>query len=339
MWYTETMPDRLITRVEAIRLSGIGKGTLANRVREGVIASVVPDGAARSKVSKNSLDDFMAFIWPTDKATKRRRRVGRTNADPSAPAWLYGIHDPKDGQCIYVGYTARLDARWYQHRYDLKRGRHCNHQMQAVYDRRSEPLVFKVMGEGMSAVMLEREKMEIALLREQIGGRLCNATAGGEGTPGMSRATRDRLAAISRAKWRDPEYRRKWRNATGNSTHGRLRNARHAMIMGVRTRLASKTKAASKPKAKRYTARDLVWPTMGGTALFPAKRAGRLYWCSLPLARVGEVVGLNWNITNHNGRGHARLKANVKGVGVRVLSKPWRILGGCYSPSGVALLP
>lgn len=324
------MADCLITRVEATRLSGLNKKTIARRVKEGVIASVTPSGSARSKVSKNSLDDFMAFIWPTDKATQRRRRVGRTNADPTAHAWLYGIHDPKDGQCIYVGYTGqtRYEDRWQQHRTSLKAGRHHNRQLQSVYNKRGKPFGFKIITDGMSALMLDGEKRAIAGLRAKIGNRLCNATSGGEGTPGMSQSTRERIAAISRAKWQDPEYRKKWAKATGRSVKGVQPTSDRLLAMWVKMcNVAIKDynmRLHARRVSERYTTDDLVWPTLGKEAFVPLTKG---LWGAIPRDRVAWAKRYRtWAAAKMTGGKHkitTKVTANVR----IAMPRPWRILG------------
>ncbi len=212
------MADRLITRTEAGRLAGLNHKTIRRRISDGYIAEEVPKGLNAPKVSKNSLDDFMAFIWPSQQANRTYRGMGGVaNTDPTAHAYLYEICDPKDGEAIYVGYTINLKSRWADHKRRLHQGKHGNRQLQRVFNKRGEPFVFKVIADGASALMLAREVAAIAAVRDKIGQRVCNATAGGEGTPGMAQHVRDKIARKSREAWQRPGYRERWLEGVGGT--------------------------------------------------------------------------------------------------------------------------
>lgn len=334
--------NELLTRSEAYRRSGLHRRTIERRIKAGQIETVPVTGYKIPRVSKNSLDDFMAFIWPTQKKTKPFRRPGVTNADPTAQAWLYEIIDPKDGQAIYIGFTAQKSykSRWQQHRGDLKANRHCNRQLQNVWNKRDKPLVFKIIADGMSGLMMEREKRAIAELRKKIGDRCCNGTDGGEGSGGMSQATKDKIAENSRKKWQDPEYRKRYEQATGH----KLRTPQERVIDDLakacrRVQWQCDMALNRIRKAAKYSKDDLVCVTHKSEAYFPAMRDGSMYWCSIDKDRLDEVCGKNWCITDHNGRGHARLKTNQKGKSGQVLNKPWDILAAQKNARGVVLLP
>ena len=303
--------NELLTRSEAYRRSGLAPKTIKRRLDAGQIAQDFVPGYWLPRVSKNSLDDFMAFIWPTQQKTKPFHRPGVTNADPTAQAWLYEIIDPKDGQAIYIGFTAQKSykTRWQQHRGDLKANRHYNRQLQNVWNKRDKPLVFKIIADGMSGLMMEREKRAIAELRKKIGDRCCNGTDGGEGSGGMSQATKDKIAENSRKKWQDPEYRKNWEASTGRKYTGEQskeaieqRRKRHA------ERKRQWAIARAEKEAAKYSKDDLVLPTVNDRVLFPAIRKKVIYWCSAALSRLDEFQGYNWCIVKHNRPGDYRVK-------------------------------
>lgn len=170
-----------------------------------------PDG--RRWVSIDDLAKFMRDGLPEILAEQPSHsggnwQAGVTNADPTAPAWLYGIHDPKDGQCIYVGFSTDYKQRRNHHRAELRRGVHKNRQLQRLWDKRG-PLKFRVINAGPASRMLAGEVSIIARLRLEVGDRLCNATRGGEGVVGLSDEAR---AKISR-KAREAARRRQLANA------------------------------------------------------------------------------------------------------------------------------
>ena len=338
--------NELLTRSEAYRRSGLAPKTIKRRLDAGQIAQDFVPGYWLPRVSKNSLDDFMAFIWPTQQKTKPFHRPAFTNSDPTAQAWLYETIDPKDGQAIYIGFTAQKSykSRWQQHRGDLKANRHCNRQLQNVWNKRDKPLVFKIIADGMSGLMMEREKRAIAELRKKIGDRCCNGTDGGEGSGGMSQATKDKISENSLKKWQDPEYRKRYEQATGRKYTGEhtkeaFEKRRQRQADRKRKQAIAREKRQAEKEAAKYSKDDLVCVTHKSEAYFPAMRDGSMYWCSIDKDRMDEVCGKNWCITDHNGRGHARLKTNYKGKSGQVLNKPWDILAAQKNARGVVLLP
>jgi len=347
-WLAESpfASGRMVSSLELSELLGGGKTTIRKRARkQGWNPPKHYSADGRVWYCIDDLSEFYRNRFPLVQKRDWKRSHPGTNADPTAHAWIYEIIDPKDGQAIYIGFTAQKSykTRWQQHIRDLEANRHYNRQLQNVWNKRDKPLIFKVIADGMSGLMSEREKRAIAELKEKIGNRCCNHSHGGE-CGGLSQATKDKISEISRKKWQDPEYRKRYEQATGRKYTGEhtkeaieKRRQRHADRK--REQAIAREKRQAEKEAAKYSKDDLVCVTHKSEAYFPAMRDGSMYWCSIDKDRMDEVCGKNWCITDHNGRGHARLKTNQKGKSGQVLNKPWDILAAQKNARGVVLLP
>lgn len=272
------------------------------------------------EVSRFVENDLPRILKNQPNHSKGNWRPSKRCADPNAPATLYGIFDPKDNQCVYVGYTVNRRDRWADHRNRLRKGRHTNQQLQRLWDKRGK-LNFKVLQTGMAGIMFHAEVEAIARLRKEIGQRLCNATAGGDGASGMSRGVRARLSEIAKAKWQDPEYRKRHEAATGHKYKGL--QAALLYRLGVAMRDVQRACTAAIPKPRKLKSGDFVWPTQGHATFVPLTKG---LWAAIPTTNAAWAKAqCKWCAQTHNGK--PRPKANVRGGGAVIMPQPWRVLG------------
>lgn len=101
---------------------------------------------------------------------------------------IYGLVDPRTNELRYVGKTATsLKRRLQRHLNQVARGdrgRHVLFWLASVIARGQSPIIFEIESDLESANWMEAEQFWIAYFRS-IGARLCNLTAGGDGSPGL----------------------------------------------------------------------------------------------------------------------------------------------------------
>ena len=325
------MADVLITQKEAARVSGLDSKTIRARCKSGFIARDTPAGLTQKRISKNSLDDFMAFIRPIELSTKKYLGNGKTNADPTAHAYLYEIYDSKDGQCIYVGYSKNAKTRISQHKSDLNRGMHRNRQLQNLHKARNGKLKYKIAAEGMSQLMLDMEKRAIAELRSEIGNRLCNATDGGDGFDSLPKTTKEAIAKNSRDKWRDDEYRRRWYTSQGKpfvSYQDSVLEKWAKACEAVQRACDRAGKNLSRATIQSpLCAEDFIWIRLGNRTLIPLTQG---LWASIPQVMEKSVrsVSSKWHADTYN----RRMARPIAGGSNKKVSMPhpWQIVGQPY---------
>lgn len=254
--------NRMLTLDSAAKHARVTRGVVKRWMDRGLMpVHRTPDG--RKWLSVDELSRFLRDELPKITAqqpahSRGNWKPGRTNADPTAHAWLYEIIDPKDKQAIYVGYTTNYKVRRSDHLSALKAGRHTNRQLQNVYNKRlaqGKRLQVRPIRDGMSQLIIEAEVRAIADLRKKIGSRLCNATRGGEGATGLTQEVRDRIAANSRAKWQDAEYRKRWEASRSRSKKAKTKDHwgwLNNTLKGVSNAIAKKLDEADRYGGNAY---------------------------------------------------------------------------------------
>lgn len=78
---------------------------------------------------------------------------------------VYVITNTVDGKC-YVGVSRDIDSRWYAHRNDLKRGKHCSVRLQQAWNEHGESaFTFAVLEECDWSEFSQKEPMYIKSFR------------------------------------------------------------------------------------------------------------------------------------------------------------------------------
>jgi hypothetical protein len=141
--------------------------------------------------------------------------------------YIYAAIDPRNGRFCYIGQTRSdlhtlnpCSTRFSKHRKDLERGKHDNPRLQNLHN--------KLVREGRGQItwtilevcpvdlMGQREMEHIAACRAR-GLDLCNMTAGGDQPTEHSSKPKNlferaETSQATKAMWRDPEYRKRWRD-------------------------------------------------------------------------------------------------------------------------------
>lgn len=110
--------------------------------------------------------------------------------------YIYGLIDPRTDAIRYVGKTARLKERLYEHQNGVKKMGHCGDWIQQLLEMNLKPEWTILEEVGPNENWGEREKFWIAYGRK-LGWSLTNITAGGTGGMLGCRLTAEHRAKIS----------------------------------------------------------------------------------------------------------------------------------------------
>jgi len=103
----------------------------------------------------------------------------------SRPTTIYGIIDPRNNECRYVGKSSHYVKRKRGHIREVEKGgtSYKNNWLRGLLGEGFEPVFIELEVIPTSEDWVEAEVFWIAYLKS-IGARLCNLTIGGEGVPG-----------------------------------------------------------------------------------------------------------------------------------------------------------
>lgn len=118
--------------------------------------------------------------------------------------FIYAMCEPGTGNVRYVGKANSVKARMKAHRNDKRTTRKCRWLAKLRRDGLEPTLI--ILEEAAPEAWEEAERKWIAYYRVA-GNDLTNHTDGGEGTSGLDKDAREKLAAFQRGQWADPKRR------------------------------------------------------------------------------------------------------------------------------------
>ncbi len=252
--------------------------------------------------------------------------MNRTTVDPR-PGIIYAIIDPRNGRVRYIGKTGTsAQSRWGDHLYRLRTGKHGNSHLQRWFNKLADVPRFKILQECLPGMLDHCEIEWIAKARKR-GWPLCNQSDGG-GLPSTTKPeVKAKLSAISKAKWQDPEYRKRHQNAMRNakwpnsslSPEERFRRAeQHQRNVAIDRR---NKQIGSERKRDRESFTTLTLLTHDNRAFVPLTNGLRAVVDAEDAARVAEFV---W-YANKNGKNY---RARRKLTQATIQSLPQFIVPG-----------
>lgn len=298
-----TLPYRNMTIAAASRVTGINK----NRIRRAIDRGCPTATGRRGPWSAQDgllIDPSEVRLYLGPRSDKRK--LFKDGID-LRPGFIYGIYEPGVANPRYVGKTDNLNRRWKGHlaMWRGKAHRGCKsyvfNWLRSLHKRGIKP-VFKVLQECLPGMMNAAEQEWIARGKAK-GWRLVNSTSGGEACE-MAESTRRRLSEYSKAKWKDPEYVKRWEKGT---KHLRLspdvvaeREATHQRNRAIHAR---NMEIAADRKADRESFKTLTYLCHQHIAFVPLTNG---LYARIDKADMDKVIEHVWHAVYKGGKPRAK---------------------------------
>lgn len=212
--FTRTIPG--VPRQAVAAAFGLNARQILTLIERGLPCIRRPDGHDRFDLdAANAWWAANSVRWLTKGGSIREI----CEADPQAcdrPGLIYAMIDTATKATIYIGKAVDLKERWRLHQRALAIGEHGNWRLQKWYDevgRDPARLDIQIIELCSGETINHRERFWINHGRTT-DWPLLNISDGGEGlNRSHEPSVRKKLSAISRKKWKDPEYVARWKRA------------------------------------------------------------------------------------------------------------------------------